>query len=449
MGRRSRGRRLGIWANGVYVGDWSLPAYGPMELRYAESWMASPAGRPLSLSLPFGDAGTVLKGDPVQHYFDNLLPDSDAIRRRVAARFAAASAEAFDLLAAIGRDCVGAVQLLPDGETPEGVMTIDGRPLSDDEVAQHLLRVAAPPGQARWNDEDDLRISLAGAQEKTALLRHQGRWCLPHGATPTTHIFKLPLGLVGNRKLDFSASLENEWLCARILAAYGLPVANCEILAFGAVKALAVERFDRQLHSSGRWWMRLPQEDFCQATDTPSHLKYENQGGPGMLEIARILGHSTQAEKDQADFFAAQVLFWMLAATDGHAKNFSLHIHPQGRYSMTPLYDVLSIWPVEGDGGGQVSRFEAKLAMAFRGRHKHYGLREIRRGHMIHTAGLMGLRAPDALIARIVERTPAVIAAVGAELPAGFPQRVADAMLGGLQRQASALAAMADGGDGG
>src|SRR5205085_2313175 len=104
------------------------------------------------------------------------------------------------------------------------------------------------------SDDDDFRISIAGAQEKTALTWHDGRWCKPHGATPTTHIFKLPLGLVGGRQLDMRESLENEWLCSRILAAYGLPVASCEVKTFGATKALVVERFDRVLHSSKRYW---------------------------------------------------------------------------------------------------------------------------------------------------------------------------------------------------
>lgn len=138
-------------------------------------------------------------------------------------------------------------------------------------------------------DADDFRISIAGAQEKTALAWIDGRWCLPHGSTPTTHILKLPMGLVGNMKLDLSHSIENEWLCSCILAAYGLTVAECEPLQFEDVKVLAVKRFDRAWLDgpSGPWLARLPQEDFCQATGTPAALKYESDGGPG---IERIMG---------------------------------------------------------------------------------------------------------------------------------------------------------------
>ena len=121
---------------------------------------------------------------------------------------------------------------------------------------------------------------LPARRRKTAFLKHQGKWCRPIGSTPTTHIFKLPLGLVGNRQADMRTSVENEWLCARIVAAFGLPIANCEIDEFGTHKVLMVERFDRTLHSSGKYWLRLMQEDFAQATGTPWHRKYQADGGP-------------------------------------------------------------------------------------------------------------------------------------------------------------------------
>ena len=116
---------------------------------------------------------------------------------------------------------MGAVQILPADETPADIRKIDALPLNESAIAAELAGVTAPAGPAR--DEPEFRISIAGAQEKTALLFHQGRWCRPIGSTPTTHIFKLPLGLVGNRQADMRTSVENEWLCARIVAAFGLP----------------------------------------------------------------------------------------------------------------------------------------------------------------------------------------------------------------------------------
>jgi serine/threonine-protein kinase HipA len=257
--------------------------------------------------------------DKVAFFFDNLLPDSDAIRQRIRSRFRTKSGDAFDLLEAIGRDCAGAVQLLPEGTTPEGVTHISVTPLDDSEVEKTLLGSVSE--RFRSHGDDDFRISIAGAQEKTALTWHKKRWCRPHGATPTTHIFKLPLGLVGGRQMDMRTSLENEWLCAQILKGYGLPVASCELKQFGSTKSLVVERFDRVLHSSRRYWLRLPQEDFCQATGTPSSKKYEADGGPGLVEISRVLHGSVSREDDLTTLLRAQLLFWMLAATDGHAKN--------------------------------------------------------------------------------------------------------------------------------
>jgi serine/threonine-protein kinase HipA len=414
-----------------------------MEFTYDASWVASEQARPLSLSLPMNLDGLPLKGDKVHSFFDNLLPDSDVIRQRVRSHFHTPSGEAFDLLEAIGRDCVGALQLLPDGEAPADVSTIVATPLTDSELETLLLGVGSASGPLR-DEADDFRISIAGAQEKTALTWHGKRWCRPHGATPTTHLFKLPLGLVGGRRMDMSTSLENEWLCARLLDAYGVSIASCAVKQFGSAKALVVTRFDRRLHSSGRYWLRLPQEDFCQATGTRGSSKYEADGGPGLPDIARILQGSEAREDDLATLLRAQILFWMLAATDGHAKNFSIRLLAQGRYRLTPLYDVLSAWPVTGSRHDQVHVKKLRLAMAVRGANKHYRVSEIERRHFNMTAQQCGF-GPDMepILEDVVTRTPAVIEGVGASLPKGFPEEVFVSVTGGLEKSAERLRRMA------
>ena len=443
MGRQTHSRALSVWANGERVGVWRLPTRGPMEFAYDPAWVASPAGRPLSLSLPFAPSNVANKGHRVLNYFDNLLPDSEAIRKRIAQRYQTDTLDPFDLLQAIGRDCVGAVQLLAEDDAPAGVERIDGTPLSDSEIETMLARTVSTPALGAADETDDFRISLAGAQEKTALLWHDGKWQRPHGATPTTHIFKLPLGLVGNKLADLSTSVENEWLCLRILRAYGLPVANTEIMTFGKQRVLSVERFDRQLHSSGQWLLRLPQEDFCQVYGVPSHRKYENEGGPGMLDLARILQQSVSAQQDIETLLASQILFWMLAAPDGHAKNFSIRLLAGGQYRLTPLYDVMSIWPVEGNGPNQWSWFKARLAMAMWSRSKHDAFRDVQRRHF----NTMALRCSyganaEPLIQRLIEQTPEVIARVSAELPERFPGKVAERIFKGLKNSAAKLDTM-------
>ena len=187
----------------------------------------------------------------------------------------------------------------------------------------------------------------------------------PMGATPTTHIFKLPLGLVGNRQADMRSSVENEWLCAQILRALGLSVAQCDIATFGERKVLIVKRFDRALQSlPGRapWLARLPQEDFCQALGIPGERKYESEGGPGIRDILRQLDTSSRADADKLVFIQAQLAFWLMAATDGHAKNFSIFLERGGGFHLTPLYDVLSIWPIIGNRASQISPWRERVA---------------------------------------------------------------------------------------
>ena len=439
MGRATSARALSAWANGERVGTWTIPARGDMEFVYDPDWIASEAGRPLSLSMPFTGA-QALRGAPVNNYFENLLPDSEAIRKRLATRFKTDTLEAFDLLEAIGRDCVGAIQLLGADESPGNVASIEGTSLNEGEVEELLLLAAGSGAHPGVEDDDNFRISLAGAQEKTALLWHDGQWKRPHGSTPTSHILKLPIGLVGARKADFGTSVENEWLCMELMHELGLPTAKTEILQFGSQKVLSVERFDRQMHSSGTWLLRLPQEDFCQVSSTAPHRKYESDGGPGIADIARVLAGSVNAQADLKNFLKTQLLFWMMAAPDGHAKNFSLRILPRGRFALTPLYDVMSIWPVEGNDASQFSWHKAKLAMALHSKNRHYNFKDIQRRHFNATAAKFFQReSAEDVIEEVLGDLERAIAAVTARLPAGYPERVVTSVFAGLRRTAKLL----------
>ncbi len=413
-----------------------------MEFAYDQAWIGAAEARHLSLSLPLTNENTPHKGPAVEAYFDNLLPDSEAIRRRLQTRFQTASRGVFDLLAAIGRDCVGAVQILPAGEAPSDIGRIEADALNDSAIASELAGVTSPA--VLVPEQHEFRISIAGAQEKTAFLKHHGRWCRPIGSTPTTHIFKLPLGLVGNRQADMRTSVENEWLCARIVRAFDIPVAACDIGEFGAYKVLIVERFDRQLHSSGKYWLRLMQEDFCQATGTPWHLKYQADGGPGIAAIASILA-SSGAANSQADLitlFRAQVLFYLLAATDGHAKNFSIRILAGGSFRLTPLYDVLSAWPVIGKKANEMPLEKVKLAMAIPGERPHYLLKTIQRRHFETLGRKLGLGAQTtALLDEMSGRTSKVIDEIQKGLPRGFPQGLLERVLAGMRANARLLGA--------
>jgi serine/threonine-protein kinase HipA len=439
---------LHIWMNGQPVGVWARLRTGTPVLRYDEAWVASDEGRALSLSLPF-TVGLEHRGDVVAHYFDNLLPDNPDIRRRLRRRFRTRSDDAFDLLTAIGRDCVGAVQLLPPGHAPEGWDRVEAEPQDETDVEQRLMAVTSEqafgPG-----DDDELRISIAGAQEKTALLRMGTRWYRPLGATPTTHILKLPLGLVGNMRADMTSSVENEWLCAQLLHALGLPVAETTMATFGGTKALVVTRFDRRWQGivpgaetkarfkppEGSWIARLPQEDFCQALGVAPDHKYESDGGPTLRDILGVLANSEQADPDRATLALAQLAFWLLAATDGHAKNFSIQHRRGGHFGLTPLYDVLSAWPIIGKGARQLPYQRAKLAMAIRGRNAHARLGEIQARHWQALAASCGRGVWDLMMA-MVDRVDAALHAVERQLPAGFPGEVWEPVAKGMRQHAA------------
>lgn len=141
--------------------------------------MTSPSRRPLSHSLPITGA-VALKGERVRNFFDDLHSDSQAIWLRVATQFKTDGAETFDLLRAISRNCVGDAQLLSEGESPADVQSIMGTALSVSEIESLLIQTTRSGPMGSLEDEEDQSISLAGAQEKTALLWHQGQWMRPH-----------------------------------------------------------------------------------------------------------------------------------------------------------------------------------------------------------------------------------------------------------------------------
>lgn len=442
MGRRSTTKKLNVWMNGIPVGYWEITRQGE-RLRYFDDWLTDEQARPLSLSLPFLPGNAPYQGQIVTDYFDNLLPDNDTIRRRLAMRHQTGGIDPFQLLAKLGRDCVGAIQLLPEDETPADVYEIRGEVLNTARIAQRLRNTTSAQALGQPDHDEDLMLSIAGAQEKTALLRHKGQWCRPHGSTPTTHIFKLPLGLIGHMQADMRTSVENEWLCSKIMEAYEIPIARCEVEHFEDQKALVVERFDRTPSSDGSWIIRRPQEDMCQATGVSPLHKYQSDGGPGIARIMELLLGSDDAEQDRNNFFKTQIIFWLLAATDGHGKNFSIALLPRGSYRATPIYDVLSAHPVIGTGKNKISPHKAKLAMAVRGSANHYLIEKVQRRHWIAQAQQVGLGAAAAeqLIEEVIESTESVIGEAGKLLPDDFPMDVAEAIFSGMRRQSAKLAA--------
>jgi serine/threonine-protein kinase HipA len=433
MARRRTRSPLNVYLNARLVGRLRRQASGAIDFQYDPDWLSWEHALPVSLSLPMREDRYT--GDPVIAVFDNLLPDSDVIRRRLAERVRADGSDAYSLLARVGRDCVGALQFLPDGVEPGPAGAVEGRPVGEDHIARKIGDLAATP--LGVDEDEEFRISLAGAQEKTAFLFWKETWHVPHGTTATTHIMKPQIGMLPSG-IDLTRSVENEYLCVKLTEAFGLPSAKLAIADFKGNRVLVVERFDRVWTRDNRL-LRLPQEDCCQALSVLPTRKYESDGGPGMAAVLDLLKGSDDPEADRRFFLKAQIVFWLLGATDGHAKNFSIFLQPGGRFRLTPLYDVMSVQPAFD--AGQLRRNNMKLALAV-GDNRHYAVYEIRPRHFVQTAAKSGIPASlvRTIFDELLEAEQAAISKVMNDLPAGFPQNLADSIVGGLRARLRAVA---------
>lgn len=372
---------LNIFLNTILVGKLTKASNGEISFNYDNDWIVN--GFEISRSLPLQEQA--YRGEVVSRYFDNLLPDNEEIKALVATKFGAESTRSFDLLTAIGRDCVGALSFLPEGLEHPLDFELSYSPISDMEIGRRLksLGSTSPLGMK----EGDFRISIAGAQEKTAFLKLNGTWKEPHGLTPTTHILKTSIGALGV-DINFEDSIDNEWASLFLMKKMGLPVCNASIGDFDGKRVLIVERFDRKWreYKGQKILLRVPQEDMCQALSISPYRKYQSKGGPGIVDIANFLMASKEPE-DRINFLKAILVFDLLYATDGHGKNFSIFLEEDG-FRMTPFYDVMSGYFLHKREKQQLGKL--KLAMKV-GNSGHYLFKRIAKKHYVETAKKCGI----------------------------------------------------------
>ena len=225
--------------------------------------------------------------------------------------------------------------------------------------------------------------------------------------------------------IDLSNSVENEYYCLKLAALCDLPVNKAEIQTFGGTNALVVERFDRKGKKENRL-LRLPQEDFCQALSISPILKYQNQGGPNLIQMLKFLTGSDTPAEDQSRLLKAQILFWLIGATDGHAKNFSLFLAPGGRFTMTPLYDILTSQP--SLDLRQIEQKQMNLALSV-GHNNHYKFGDVQGRHFSQTAEAANLSkslARDAMedVSEKLCKAIETIETIETSLPPDFPENV-------------------------
>jgi serine/threonine-protein kinase HipA len=416
MGRKKHTLELLCLMNDQLVGVLSKK-HAQLSFQYKSEWLTSKVARPISLCMPMQERPHT--GDKTHAYFENLLPDNNQVRQKLVDQLGAASTHPFDLLRVIGADCIGALTFVDEAH-PIQSDRADCQGLSEAEVAR-ILRNTAGRQTLGMEPNEDFRISLAGAQEKTALTYRDNQWCKPIGSMPTTHILKLPMSTNDQFGPNLNNSVENEYFCMRLMSNLGFNVAHTEIVTFEDIKVLSVERFDRKYVN--RRLVRLPQEDLCQALGVVSGSKYEEHGGPGILKIMGLLSHSISPLEDRGEFMRAQIIFWLIAAIDGHAKNYSIFLRPNG-FQLTPFYDILSAIPYFGQGN--ITPKKIKMAMALSGKNRHYHWNEIFPRHFIATAKKAGFDEIKIreLIAKISRIFPKALNQTIAELPENFPIKI-------------------------
>jgi len=329
---------------------------GRLKFIYNDEWREARGAYPLSLSMPL--AASEHAHDVIEAFIWGLLPENELVLERWSQRFQVSSRSAFALISRVGEDCAGAVQFVRpdhlDTVLNSGPGDIDW--LDESDIATRLKTLRQD--HSAWRRPGDTgQFSLAGAQAKTALLLQDGKWGVPSGRIPTTHILKPPTGA-------FDGHAENEHFCLALARALGMPAASSTVMRFGDEVAFVVERYDRRV-IDGRI-VRIHQEDMCQAFGVAPARKYENEGGPSVSRIVDLLRENSGAPKEDVQTFIDAIAYnWLVGGTDAHAKNYSILIGAGGRVRLAPLYDLASVLPYD-----EFDPLKLKLAMKLGGKYR-------------------------------------------------------------------------------
>jgi len=325
---------------GLLAGRIHADKSGRLSLSYEEAWRASAQGYSISVSMPLADVSYPQKA--VWPYLWNLLPENPNVVQRWAQQYHVSAGNPFGLLGHVGADVPGAVQFL----SPERLAEIQAEQhptiewISVDELRERLRQLRDDISAVR-RPGDIGKMSLPGAQAKTAFYRdpQTGRWGVPGGRTPTTHIIKPCVP-------GFDGLVENEHLCQDIAARLGLPAARSSVLMLDQ-PYIVVERYDRLPPAPGTEFpRRIHQEDVCQALGLMPTRKYQEDGGPGISQIATLIRRvSADPEADVERFLKANMFNWLIGGTDAHAKNYSFLIDAGDAMRLAPLYDLSSQLP--------------------------------------------------------------------------------------------------------
>lgn len=371
-----------------------------LRFTYTPDW-ARDGHAPLSLSLP-------LRIEPYDDeechpFFSGLLPEGEFLKS-IARRFHVSAGNAFAVLAEIGGECAGAISLAPEGENPPFVDAPPPQWLDERRLGVLLAELPERPLLASPGEEDEgVRLSLAGSQDKLPVLWLEDRVGITRGRPPSTHIIKVPLRSVEDM-------VANEAYCMALASAAGLPTARAMPIAASESEGLLVQRYDRLRVDEGEGVRRIHQEDFCQALGYEPEEKYQAHGGPGVAECAMLIRtHSAAPGADLFTFLDALIFNLLIGNADAHSKNYSLMLEGSESPRLAPLYDLLST-RVYG------RRFNRKMAMKYGG---EYRPERIRGRHLDRLADDLGIpaRGVRRRIGELLERVTASLGPARGQLP--------------------------------
>ncbi|ALX66062.1 HipA domain-containing protein [Microbacterium sp. XT11] len=388
--------RLAVFLDGRRIGTLAQTQQGSVTFSYMPDYWGNRGVTPLSLSLPLVVPNH--KNRPTRAFLQGLLPDSAARLEELGREFGVSPRNPFALLAHMGSDAAGAVQILPEGDdsSDAAVRQGDVSELDESEFAAIVADVIANRDTWGRRDNASVRWSLPGAQPKVALFRtDEGRWAIPNDSTPTTHIIKPAVPPYSDHHInEFMTMAAARWL--------GLDVADDFVVTTErGDHAFVSVRYDRR--KTGERWERLHQEDLCQAMSIPPEKKYQAEGGPGIATIAQLfasLPHHEDRRLNARRFFDAIVFNVAALGTDAHAKNYSLLLSAD-RATLAPLYDLGSHTPYPIRGSGL-----PRLAMSVEGEYRATGITPIALARAGRRLGLDEGEAHDravSILRRVVE----------------------------------------------
>lgn len=325
--------RVSVRLAGLPVGWLFQNNVGDISFQYVEEWLDQGL-HVLSQSLP-------LQSEMFEHketlpFFAGLLPDSKSVREELGRILHVSSGDDFGLLTAIGRDCAGAVSILPEDApvSPDAGGVASWVSKSEAELADLIRNLPSRP--LYYDEEDGFYFSLAGVHDKIAVLLTKDGVALPTHGTPSSHILKVDIA-------DVPDSVRTEHFCLSLARRIGLHAPESSIHLAEDVPYALIERYDRKRHVAAdgtKSLRRVHQEDFCQARGVLPFQKYESKGGPGfaaLFETIRATAKTPATDMLRLLEYAAFNL--AVGNPDAHAKNFSL-VYRGARPVLAPLYDV-------------------------------------------------------------------------------------------------------------